>query len=324
MTLKACPRPPRFRSLRQTLFLLPFLFLPYRWVWLPCAVAAWHLATPRRLSLRGMLARDGSLVVGATLVLLAREAMDYRFWLPWTGWMALLSAFRCWPSRPAWAGHGLRLAGILLAVVLLWRPYEGSPRRPAGVIREDVAIVCAGDSLTSGVRVGDDSDTYVAELRRQFGGNIANAGVANDRTADLLARLDRTVLARRPDIVLLFIGGNDYLDGTPRARFAAALDEVAARVAATGARMVVVEVPTGIVWNPYAGVYRETARRHGAVLVPETPLRIWYTLELLFREHLADPLTIDGIHLTPAGAKRVAGWLGPYLARVAAGPSGTR
>src|SRR5262249_16601756 len=95
--------------------------------------------------------------------------------------------------------------------------------------------------------------------------------------------------------------------------FARALDGVVGRIRAAGARVVLVEVPTGIVWNPYAGIYRQVASRYDAILVPESRLRLWFSLELLARDHLSEPLTIDGIHLSPSGAQRVAEWLEPYL-----------
>ncbi len=306
---------PALRSFACTLFLIPFLFLPYRWLWLPCFLGAWFLARPNRQGLRELLARDGSLIVGGLVVLLVRAAFDYAYWMPWIAFIAMVGVLRTRSGWSPWMGHTLRLLGLILAVILLLRPSVGQ-NRPwmEGLSRRKVTVVCAGDSLTSGVKPGDDAQTYVARLRGCSRGPVINAGVANDRTADLLLRLDRTVLVHKPQIVLLFIGGNDYLDGTPRSQFADAFEKIAARVAATGAKLVIVEVPTGIIWNPYAGIYRRIARKYSAILVPETRLRMWYSIELLCRDRLAEPLTIDGIHLSPTGASRVAEWLEPYLA----------
>jgi lysophospholipase L1-like esterase len=63
-------------------------------------------------------------------------------------------------------------------------------------------------------------------------------------------------------------------------------------------------------------MYRKVAVRHGATLVPETKLRLWFSAELIARDHLKQPLTIDGIHLSPAGATKVANWLEPYVGRL--------
>lgn len=207
---------------------------------------------------------------------------------------------------------GLALIIWVAAFALLASPHQiGSV--PSEAIPAEAVVVCAGDSLTSGVDINSDDHSYVAELRQRLKRRVINAGVANDKAGDLLKRVQRDVVSLKPSVVVVFIGGNDFLDGTPRAEFARELDAVVAAISGTGARVVLVEVPTGIVWNPYAGVYRQVASRYGALLVPESRLRLWFSIELVARDHLAQPLTIDGIHLTPSGARRVADWLEPYV-----------
>lgn len=305
---------PRLRSIAWTLLLVPFLFLPYRWLWLPCGLAGTLVVWPDRLPLGERLRRDGTLVFGSVLALVIRTALDPALWLPWIAVMACLCVVRASGRWRRWQGYALVPMTWLAAVWLLIPPSEWTNRVSGEtLLRPDARFVCAGDSLTAGVKVGDDSETYVGWLRARRSGKFINAGVASDRAADLLQRLDKTVLSHEPDVVLLFIGGNDYLDGTLRYEFAQTLEEIVSRVAESGVPIVLVEVPTGIVWNPYAGVYRRVASRYNAILVPESQLRWWYSIELLFRDRLAEPLTVDGIHLSPAGAARVARWLEPYL-----------
>jgi lysophospholipase L1-like esterase len=62
------------------------------------------------------------------------------------------------------------------------------------------------------------------------------------------------------------------------------------------------------------------ANKYGAVLVPESWLRWWFSIELVACDRLAEPLTLDGIHLSPAGATKVANWLEPYVRRALAAP----
>lgn len=303
------------RSFAWTLLLIPFLFLPYRWAFIPCGLAGVVLVWPRKASLKEIFRSDGTLIVGSLIVLLVRTLFDPSWWLPWLIVMVGLFALR----RSGWWFNRIGIVAMpiaaVLAVVLLYRPTlpgaDGDARSAAP--KTESVLVCAGDSLTAGIRPGTDEGTYVARFRETLNCCVVNAGVASDRAADLLRRLDKTVLAHNPDVVLVFIGGNDYLDGTPRATFASHLEQVVSRIAAYGAEVVLVEVPSGIVWNPYAGVYRRIAARHDAMLVPETRLRWWYTMELLFRSHLKDPLTSDGIHLTESGAAKVADWLRPHV-----------
>lgn len=293
-------------------FLIPFLFLPYRYLWIPAGTAACIFVLPGRLAWRETLRRHGTLVIGTIVLLFVREGLDPLWWGPWFVFVAIV-----WWLRGARRMGQLSRAGIAMTlwiatIVLLGRPDLARPF-PSERISTSAVVVCAGDSLTSGVDIRSDDQTYVAELRRRLPCRVVNAGRANDKTVELLSRIQTDVLRETPSVVVVFIGGNDYLDGTPRAEFAKALESVVGEITALGARVVLVEVPTGIVWNPYAGVFRHVASRYGAILVPESMLRLWFSVELLARDHLAESLTIDGIHLSPSGARRVANWLEPYV-----------
>jgi lysophospholipase L1-like esterase len=179
-------------------------------------------------------------------------------------------------------------------------------------------LVCAGDSLTAGLDGSSDEHTYVNWLRDRLGCKVVNAGSPGDKVADLIKRLDRDVLSHQPTAILLFIGGNDFLDKTPRRKFGQLLEKAVARLAQTDCKLVIVEVPTGFIVDPYAGLYRRAARKHGATLVPGSALRWWLLVELLARGHLDEPLTLDGLHLSPTGAVRVGSWLEPYIVNVLA------
>ena len=314
-------RASRRLSAVWTALLVPFLFLPYRWLWLPCAVAATVIMLPSRRGRTQVFYSNATLIFGPVLLLIIRTALDLGWWLPWLAVMGLWVWLR---GRPWWSRKTGAAAVPLVwasAFVLLARPDLARLwNEPTGLIRSEAVLVCAGDSLTSGVDLRSDAQTYVARLRSHLPCTVINAGVGGNRAADLLKRIERDVLSQRPAAVLVFIGGNDYLDGTPRGQLAAALDAIVARIVGTGARVVLVEVPSGIIWNPYAGVIRDVANKYGAVLVPESWLRWWFSIELVARDRLAEPLTLDGIHLSPAGATKVANWLEPYLRRALAAP----
>lgn len=70
-------------------------------------------------------------------------------------------------------------------------------------------IVVFGDSLARGYgsTVGNDIAT---QLSKKLGRPVTNLGTDGDTSADALARIDR-VTALRPGIVLLSVGGNDFL-----------------------------------------------------------------------------------------------------------------
>jgi acyl-CoA thioesterase-1 len=80
-------------------------------------------------------------------------------------------------------------------------------------------VLALGDSITRGVRPGVTAEQIFTTLLqtelRKAGGEIEvlNAGIGGERTDGGLARLERDVLSKRPDIVLVMYGTNDsYVD----------------------------------------------------------------------------------------------------------------
>lgn len=71
-------------------------------------------------------------------------------------------------------------------------------------------IIAFGDSLTRGYGAppGENFVTYLSEYVKI---PIINAGKTGDTTSDAMIRFKEDVLDKNPDIVLLFLGGNDYL-----------------------------------------------------------------------------------------------------------------
>lgn len=80
---------------------------------------------------------------------------------------------------------------------------------------DGIRIVCFGDSVTKGVRVGVKPDqTFCSTLStnlKQEGipCKIINAGVGGNTTSDALVRLDRDVLDHKPSHVIIMFGIND-------------------------------------------------------------------------------------------------------------------
>ncbi|OJU98410.1 MAG: hypothetical protein BGO12_12520 [Verrucomicrobia bacterium 61-8] len=93
------------------------------------------------------------------------------------------------------------------------------------VSQPPVTIVAFGDSVTQGVmehRVLDSAHVYHRLLLDHLESffpttsfSIFNAGVSGDSAANALGRLDRDVLSRNPDLVLIAFGLNDSLQGEP-------------------------------------------------------------------------------------------------------------
>ena len=76
-------------------------------------------------------------------------------------------------------------------------------------------------------------------LEALSGRRVVNAGSPGDTTADGLARIDTSLASVQPALVLLCLGINDLLRQVPVQAIERNLEQLAARVDAAGARLVV-------------------------------------------------------------------------------------
>ena len=110
--------------------------------------------------------------------------------------------------------RSLAIGGAVLAVALVWLMWPSKYSRVADLDSAGSNIIAFGDSLTAGYGASAGED-YPSRLSLLIGSTVINAGVSGDTTQDALARLDTDVLARDPRIVIVGLGGNDYLRSIP-------------------------------------------------------------------------------------------------------------
>lgn len=193
------------------------------------------------------------------------------------------------------------IAGIIGVAGVVLRPTPITNAPPARL-----GIVAFGDSLTAGVGASPGHD-YPSVLSQIIGREVINRGVSGDTTADALKRLDRDVLALDPGIVIVILGGNDFLRKVPEKEVEKNLTEIITRIQEKGAVVILGEMRGPAPGMDYGNLYKRLARRHGTVLVPD-----------ILGEILTHPkLKSDPIHPNDAGyeiiARRVAEKLEPLL-----------
>ena len=203
-----------------------------------------------------------------------------------------------------------------------------APEQNRGVVQQDSPaaselnadtklIVAFGDSLFAGYQLGPQ-EGFAPVLERALNergikAKVVNASVSGDTTAAGLARLAFALdgLARKPDLVIVGLGGNDMLrgldPGTTRANLEAILAELKRR-----------EIPamlTGMRTSRNMGaeysaqfdrIYPELANQFDVPLYP-------FVLEGVIGRR--DLLLADGIHPNQSGVEAIVSQVSPWVAR---------
>ncbi len=200
---------------------------------------------------------------------------------------------------------------------------EAAPRQAQGKL-----ILAFGDSLYAGYGVAQN-ESFPHELQQalQSAGltaEVRNAGVSGETTQGGLERLDFTLdgLPRRPDLVLLGLGGNDMLRGIDPARTEANLRQMLDKLHARNIPVML----TGMLAAPNMGP--DYAARFNAIYPAlakdyEVPLYPFFLEGVIGDTNLMQP---DTVHPNAAGVdvvvKRIAPQVRAALEKAAAGRDG--
>jgi lysophospholipase L1-like esterase len=140
-------------------------------------------------------------------------------------------------AAPALARRRLLAAGALLALA-------GCGRKPprAQAIPSGSTVLALGDSLTAGVGASADS-AYPAVLQRLTGWKVVNGGISGDTSAQALQRLPDLLQKHQPALVIVGIGGNDFLRRQSASATRANVRRICEDARAAGAQVLLVAVP---------------------------------------------------------------------------------
>ena len=107
-------------------------------------------------------------------------------------------------------------------------------------------VLALGDSLTYGTGASAEA-SYPTVLAELTGWNVVNAGVPGDTSAQALARLPALLAEHRPRLVIVSIGGNDFLRKLPESDTRANVHAACKLALESGAQVLLVAVPRATV-----------------------------------------------------------------------------
>ena len=128
---------------------------------------------------------------------------------------------------------------LVLAAALAAAACTKTARQAA--ISRGSTVLALGDSLTYGYGAPPEA-AYPVRLAAITGWQVANGGVSGDTSAQALARLP-ALLKRAPKLVLLGIGGNDFLRRVLESDTRRHIGETIAAVQGAGVSLVLIAEP---------------------------------------------------------------------------------
>ena len=103
-------------------------------------------------------------------------------------------------------------------------------------------VLALGDSLTYGTGASPET-AYPTVLAELSGWNVVNAGVSGNTSAQALERLPGLLAEHQPKLVIVSIGGNDFLRQLPEADTRANIIAICKQALGSGAQVLLEAVP---------------------------------------------------------------------------------
>jgi lysophospholipase L1-like esterase len=188
-------------------------------------------------------------------------------------------------------------------------------------------VIFFGDSITEeGIKKGgyiDRIQTNITGVGLQKNYELTGAGVSGNKVYDLYLRLEQDVLAKKPDIVVIYIGINDvwhktsHGTGTDKEKYEKFYIAIIKKLQASKINVMVCTPtvigelkdnanPQDADLNEYADIIRKLAVSHKCTLIDLRSAFISYESKNNVTNKSSGLLTRDGVHLNDDGNQLVA------------------
>ncbi len=191
----------------------------------------------------------------------------------------------------------LRLIGLVVASILLIACSASEYQAiPAGA-----TVLVLGDSVSYGTGASRGED-YPTLLAAKTGWNIVNAGVPGDTSAGGLQRLPELLQEHAPRLLLIELGGNDFLRHVPVEETAANLKAIVMQSREKEIPVVLLAMPRPNLFSAAFRTLSDESMYENVANETQTPLVSGIFSEVLSRNELKS----DPIHPNAEGYRQVA------------------
>jgi acyl-CoA thioesterase-1 len=181
---------------------------------------------------------------------------------------------------------------------------------------EDTTVIAAfGDSLFAGLGVAPES-AFPAQLERKLKADgyyvkVINDSISGDTTEGGAARIE-SVLAQKPDIVIVELGSNDMLRALPPQEVGTNLDQILSRFNKAGIKIIVAGQKAPLSFGlhyaaDYNPIFCDLAKKYNSACYPVILEGVYEHTELM---------QADGMHPNADGAKVIVDKMYPLITKL--------
>ena len=199
--------------------------------------------------------------------------------------------------------HKSIIVGVVVLLAISYFVFGAGDKAVTNYPSQGTDIVAFGDSLVAGV--GSSTGGFVNMLSKDLGVEIVNLGVSGNTTKDALDRVD-ILKNYKPKLVMILLGGNDFLRKVPTEETFANLEKIVQVVVSQGAVAVLLGVRSGVLSNRYDEEYERLAGKYGAVYVSDVLDGVFGRSNLMY----------DTIHPNDSGYRVIANRLNPVIGKL--------
>ncbi len=194
--------------------------------------------------------------------------------------------------------------GVLIGIIL-WLLFGFSTQEIRNYPSKGVGVIAFGDSLIEGVGSTDGED-LVSLLSVKTGVSIQNFGRSGDTTELALERLPQVLEeVPNPKVVIILLGGNDFLRKVPRTQTFKNMEEIITAFQERGAVVLILGIRGGIFKDNFQEEFENLSKMYATGYVPNVLSGLIGRAEYMY----------DSIHPNNVGYKKVADRVYPVLSK---------
>lgn len=166
-------------------------------------------------------------------------------------------------------------------------------------------VIAFGDSLVEGAGASPGK-SLPDQLSDRLGVSIENFGVSGDTTRDGLVRIDAALEGENPKVVLLLLGGNDFLRKIPREETYNNLATLIQRIQSRGAVVLLLGVRSGVVGGGFDDEFERLSEQYHTAYVEDVLNGVFGRPSLMS----------DAVHPNAQGYAKIADRIAPVLEKL--------